>query len=133
MMVVKAVSSPSRVDQKDFLLNVSGSRLPSVLEAFGEGAGGVSKNAALYGKIAGNITGAVFVAYSFHNFAQSTERFQASTAELGRLKKALEGLEDDLSALEQIQSLLEMRRACAQALADDLKKIDVANCPKDLT
>ena len=59
--------------------------------------------------------------------------FQASTVKLGRLKKTLEGLEDDLSKLEQTQKLLEMRRACAQALADDLRKIDVANCPKDLT
>lgn len=132
MLVVRAVSSPIRVNQKDFLLNVGGSRLPGVIEAFGEGAGVISKNAASYGKEAGNVTGAVFVAYSFYQFAQSTEKFQASTAKLGRLQDALAGLEDDLSELEQLSKLLEMRRACTQAVADDLKIIATENCPKIL-
>jgi len=132
MLVVRTVSSPIRINLKDFLLNVGGSRLPSVIEAFGEGAGVISKNAASYGKVAGNITGAVFVAYSFYQFAQSTEKFQASTAKLDHLHDVLAGLEDDLSELEQLNKLLEMRRACAQAVADDLKIIKVANCPIDL-
>lgn len=132
MLVVRTVGSPMRVNEKDVLLNVAGSRLPAVFEAYGEGAGVVSKNAAAYGKLAGNVTGVVFVAYSFYQFAQSHKEFQSSTAELGRLEDALAGLEDDLLKLEDRNMLLEMRRACAQAVVDDLKALALGSCPGKL-
>ena len=131
MLVVRSVNSPVDVKQKDFLVNVGGSRLPGVMAAFGEGAGVISKNAAVYGKLAGNVTGAVFVIYSFYQFAQSTESFQDSTVKIGKLKDTLSNLEADLSELEQQNKLIEMRQACAQGVIDDLGVLSTESCPRD--
>lgn len=128
MLVVRAVGSPQAPGQTEVLMNVGGSRVPSVMEAFGEGAGVVSRNAAKYGRIAGNVSGAVFVLYSGYQFARSTAQFQASTAEIDQLRGTLAVLESDLAALEDQSRLAAMRRACAQAVVDDLSGIEAGFC-----
>lgn len=120
MLLLKAVTAPNDVNQKDILLNYASSRAPEYMELAGQGAGVVSKKAAQYGSVAGHVAGAGFALYSFYEFGQITASFQASTAELGRLRDDLVPIEAALAELEDLQILLQMRRDCAAAAAEDL-------------
>jgi len=128
MLIVRGVYAPERPGIADVLTNVGGSRLPAVFEAFGDGAVVLSRNAATYGRVAGTVTGLAFTIYSYVQFAQANATYQRGTAELQRLREDLEAAEADLAQLRDIATLQETRRACAQAVVDDMTAAGAGIC-----
>lgn len=130
MLIVRGGFSPQKLTSEDILTNVAGSRVPTLLETFGQGAVAISKNAAKYGKIAGHLTDGIFVGYSAYKAFEASQTFDSSSKELQRLKDALAALEADLGALNKSEALQKMRQACARAVIDDLMDIRIkAKCP----
>ena len=128
MLITRAALSPEDVTQKDVLTNVAGSRIPEVLNQFGEGATVLSKNAAKYGKAAGAVTQAAFQIYSFYSSAQATNEFQASTQELQQLIEKISAVESEIQNLSQVEHLKEVRKNCVQAIIDDFTPLQNLYC-----
>lgn len=123
MLIVRGLAGPQSPTDKEVLTNIGGSRVPMVIGEFSKGledASVISQKAAGYGRLGGVVVSGAFVAYSFYSFAQSTQAFQASTVELQKLRQELDAVSSALAEMQNQQDLQEMRRACAQAVVDEL-------------
>ncbi len=120
ILVARTLIAPEQPKLGEVLTNVAGSRIPVLIEAGGESAIALSRNAARYGRAAGALTSVGFLAYGFWDFAERTDEFQASTAALQQLKDQLEETEKQLQTLSDQAQLQRMRRDCARAIIEDL-------------
>lgn len=128
MLLVRGVVAPQSMSTESFLMDVGGDRIPMVLDAFGADTVVVSRNAASYFRTAGTVTSLAFTVYGFCSFAQSTAEFQRGTAELQRLRDELAAAEAELAELRNFETLQATRRACAQAVQDDLSTLRAGIC-----
>lgn len=124
MLIVEALVAPRAIDGFSVVRDNTINRAGSIFDAAGDKAYTLSTRSAVYSRAAGTLLGVVGAAYTAGDFFRRTKDFRRATAERQRLEQSLA---DTRQALTNFNAL-EVRQACARAVAEDATSFRISEC-----